>query len=205
MAGTSEYLRRPLTKVRRQDRVLSDEEWLDRFLETAAVGHVAVCWEGEPLLHSNLFWFDGQKVFWHTAHVGKFRAVLDTGVARACFTVTDHGRILPADTPLNFSTEYASVVLYGPVRVVGDSIEKRYALEGMMTKYAPQLEPGRDYIPMSDDDVERTSVYCLEIETRVGKHNVKPVDYPAYPYPGGSFLDLERLAERYTLRPKDLA
>jgi len=59
---------------------------------------------GQPLLTTNLFWFDG--------------AVIEGGACRACFTVAEHGRILPAATPIDFSTEYASVVVYGTIRVV---------------------------------------------------------------------------------------
>ncbi len=201
----SKYLKRPVTAVRRKDRALTDDAWMDRMLVTSAVGNVAVCWEGQPLLHSNLYWFDGERIYWHTAAVGKLRAVLDTGTAPACFSVMEHGRILPANTPLDFSTEYASVILYGTVRVVADPHEKRHGLEGLMRKYAPQLQPGVDYTPMPDADVAETSVYCLEVESRVGKHNVKPADYPAYPYEGGSFIDAERAAGRATLKAKELA
>ncbi len=145
------YLERPLTQVRRKDRVLVDEEWIDCFLAMSAVGHLAVIHEGQPLLHSNFFWFDGTRVYWHTAQVGKLRAVLEAGVARACFTVTEFGRVLPAGTPFDFSTEYASVVCYGTVRVVADAAEKKYALEGVMGKYAPHLVAGVDYAPMPDE------------------------------------------------------
>ncbi len=199
------YLERPLTQIRRKDRALTDEEWMDRFLSISPVGHLAVMWEGQPLLHSNFFWFDGTHIYWHTAPVGKLRAVLETGVARACFTVTEFGRVLPAGTPFDFSTEYASVVLYGTVRVLADATEKKYALEGVMSKYAPHLVAGVDYVPMPDSDIAITSVYCMEIETRVGKHNVKPEEYPAYPYPHGSFIDAERAAGRATMRAKELA
>ena len=202
-----DYLRRPLTQVRRRDRGLTGEEWIDRFLSTAPVGHVAICWEGEPLLHSNLFWFDGERrIYWHTAGVGRFRAMLDAASPlRACFSIMEQGRLLPANTPFDFSTEYASVQAYGTARLVEDREEKRRGLEGLMVKYAPQLRAGVDYEPMPDSDIDQTSVYCLEIEQRVGKHNVKPDDYPAYPYPGGSFIDEERLAGRATVRPKELA
>ena len=131
--------------------------------------------------------------------------MLDLGETPACFTITEQGRILPASTPLAFSTEYASVVIYGKVRVATDLAEKRYRLEGLMTKYAPQLTPGVDYEPMPDGDVSATLVYVLEIDTKVGKHNVKPADYPAYPCPNPSFLDEERAAGRASVRPKELA
>ncbi len=199
------YLEKPLTQVRRKDRVLDDAEWMDRLLTMSALGHLAIVWEEQPLLHSNYFWFDGTRIYWHTAQVGKLRAVLEAGVARGCFTVTELGRVLPAGTPFDFSTEYASVVLYGTVRVVADAAEKKHALEGVMHKYAPHLVAGVDYEPMPDSDIAITSVYCFEIETRVGKHNIKPEDYPAYPYPHGSFIDAERAAGRATMREKELA
>lgn len=200
------YLERPVTQVRRKDRLLAEEAWMDRFLTMSALGHLAITHDGQPLLHSNYYWFDGERIYWHTAQVGKLRAVLEAmGTARACFTVTELGRVLPAGTPFDFSTEYASVVLYGSVRVVEDAAEKKYALEGVMAKYAPHLVAGVDYEPMPESDIAITSVYRFDIETRVGKHNVKPDDYPAYPYPHGSFIDAEREAGRATMREKELA
>ena len=177
------YLERPLTQVRRKDRVLADEEWMDRMLAISALGHLAISPRRAAAPAQQLFWFDGERVYWHTAQVGKLRAILERGVARACFTVTEFGRVLPAGTPFDFSTEYASVILYGTVHVVDDAVEKKYALEGVMAKYAPQLVAGVDYEPMPDSDIAITSVYASTIETRVGKHNVKPEEYPAYPVP----------------------
>jgi nitroimidazol reductase NimA-like FMN-containing flavoprotein (pyridoxamine 5'-phosphate oxidase superfamily) len=204
MSG-SRYLERPVTQLRRKDRGLDDEAWMDRLLATAAFGHLAIAWQGQPLLHGNLYWYDGERAFWHTAAVGKLRAVLDLGETPACFSVAEHGRMLPADTPFEFSTEYASVLLYGTVRVVPERAEKRYALEGLMRKYAPHLTPGVDYTPMPDSDIDQTGVYALHVTERVGKHNVKPADYPAYPYPAESFIDAERAAGRVTLKAKELA
>jgi len=199
-----DYLTRPVTQLRRKDRALTESEWMDRLLALAPVGHLAVVWDGQPMLHSNYFWYETNRVYWHTAGTGRLRAMFDAGASGACFTVTEFGRILPADTPFDFSTEYASVVLYGPVQVVADVGEKRHALDGVMAKYAPHLTPGVDYAIMPDSDITRTSVYALDVTQRVGKHNVKPTEYPSYPFPGGSFIDLEREAGRATVRPKEL-
>ena len=199
------YLDRPLTQIRRRDRALDEAEWVDRFLGRAPVGHLALCRDGQPLLHSNLFWYDGDAIYFHTAGVGRLRAVLDAGPAPACFSVSEFGRLLPAATPFDFSTEYASVVLYGTIAVVPDLASKRRALEGVMQKYAGHLTPGVDYPPMPNDDVASTSVYRLAITERAAKHNVKPADYPAYDYPGESFIAAERAAGRVTVRPKDVA
>jgi hypothetical protein len=204
MASDS-YLKRPLTQVRRKDRRLDDVEWQDRLLRTAAVGHLALGWEGQPLLHSNLYWYDGQAVYLHTAGAGRLRALLEAGPRPACWTAVEHGRILPARTPFDFSTEYASIILYGTAELVTDPAEKRRALEGLMAKYAPHLTAGVDYEPMPDRDIDLTSVIRLTIAERVAKHNIKPEAYDAYPYPGGSFIAAERAAGRVTLKAKELA
>jgi nitroimidazol reductase NimA-like FMN-containing flavoprotein (pyridoxamine 5'-phosphate oxidase superfamily) len=200
----SSYLDRPLTHVRRRDRQLTDADWIERFLVRAPVGHLAVAWQGQPMIHTNLFWYDGRAVWLHTAPVGKLRAVVEAGTARACFTVTELGRILPAGTPFDFSTEYASVVCYGSLEVVKELAVKEVGLEGLMAKYAPHLKPGTDYQPMPPSDIERTTVFRMTIEERVAKHNVKPADHPAYPYPGESFIDAERAAGRVTMKWKEI-
>lgn len=199
------YLNRPLTQVRRKDRRLNEVEWQDRLLTLAPVGHLAVVWDGQPLITTSLFWYDGTTVYMHAAAVGKLRAVLDAGPHTACFSVSEMGRLLPADTPLDFSTEYASVMLYGQADVVTAPSEKRRVLDGLMAKYAPHLTVGVDYRLMPESDVDLTSVFRITVVERVGKHNVKPADYPAYPYPGGSFIDEERAAGRATIKAKDLA
>ncbi len=199
-----DYLSRPVTQLRRRDRALREDEWMERLLALAPVGYLASVFRGEPMLHSNYFWYGEGRIYWHTAGSGRLRAMLDAEPGRGCFTATEFGRVLPAGTPFDFSTEYASVVCYGPLRVVADAAEKRHTLDGLMAKYAPHLVPGVDYAIMPDDDIARTSVYALEIEERVGKHNVKPLDYPAYAYPGGSFIAEERDAGRAVMRPKEL-
>jgi hypothetical protein len=197
----SSYLDRRLDQVRRRDRQLTDPDWIDRFLHRAPFGHLAVCHDGQPLINVNLFWYDGEAVWLHTGPVGRLRAVVEAGPAPACFAVSEQGRILPAATPLDFSTEYASVLCYGPLQVVDDLATRKHGLEGLMAKYAPHLKPGVDYQPMPDADIERTSVFRLRVEQRVAKHNVKPTEYPAYQYPGESFIDAERAAGRFTIKP----
>jgi hypothetical protein len=199
------YLNRPRTRVRRKDRRLDDQEWQDRLLAMAPVAQVAIEWQGQPMITSNIFWHADHAIYMHAANVGKLRAIMDQGPRPACLTVVEMGRILPASTPFDFSTEYASVVIYGTLSVLSDAAQKRHALEGLMQKYAPQLTPGVDYVPMPDTDIALTSVFCFAIDEIVGKHNVKPLDAPAYAFAGGSFIDAERQAGRATVKAKDLA
>lgn len=207
---SSSFLTRSRSIVRRKDRQLTERDWQDRMLATAPVGHLAISWHNEPFLHSNLFWYDGEAVYLHQARVGKLRAIVDEGPLPACFTVSEMGRILPNYTPLEFSVEYASVLCYGQLKIATSLEEQRYALEGMMEKYSPQLQAGRDYDPMPDSDIRQTTVHRLLIAEMVGKHNIKPLDYlpdkiAPYALPGDSFIDAERNAGRASVAPKELA
>ncbi len=187
--------------VRRRDRAFAEPEWLDRLLATAALGQLALVRQGRPLIHTTLFWYDGAAMFWHSAAAGSLAAALARGARRAAFTVAELGRILPAATPFAFSAEYASVVCEGMARTVRNGAQKRRALEGIMAKYAPHLAPSADYAPMPDKDVAVPNVYRLDIEVRVGKHNIRPLDQAGFAYPAASFIAAERSAGRVTTRP----
>jgi nitroimidazol reductase NimA-like FMN-containing flavoprotein (pyridoxamine 5'-phosphate oxidase superfamily) len=88
--------------------------------------------------------------------------------------VAEIGRLLPADTALEFSNEYASVIAFGRARLVEDDEEKRRGLQGLLDKYFPQLAPGRDYRPITEKEMARTSVFAIEIEGWSGKQKVAP-------------------------------
>ena len=205
------YLSRPRSVMRRKDRRLDASDWQHRLLAMTAYGTLATVHEGQPVIHGNIFWHDpaANAIYLHQARVGRLRAVVDLGPAPATFMASDIGRVVPNYTPLEFSVEYASVIAYGTIAAVSDLDEARSALEGLMTKYAPQLEAGRDYDPMPISDIRQTTVLRLAINELVGKHNVKPADYapyriPPYPLPQASFIDEERAAGRVTIAPKEL-
>jgi hypothetical protein len=48
----------------------------------------------------------------------------------------------------------------------------------LLDKYAPHLRPGRDYRPITDDELARTSVYQIDIDLWSGKRETAPEDYP---------------------------
>jgi len=49
--------------------------------------------------------------------------------------------------------------------------EQRAALYGLLKKYFPEMEPGREYRPITAKELKRTSVYELKIESWSGKEN----------------------------------
>jgi nitroimidazol reductase NimA-like FMN-containing flavoprotein (pyridoxamine 5'-phosphate oxidase superfamily) len=172
----------PFTRVRRTDRA-QDDPWIESFLEKARYGVLATVHDGQPFLNTNLFVYDEERnaIYVHTALEGRTRANILSD-PRVCFTAAEMGRILPAGTALEFSVEYASVVAFGRAQLVPHAEEARRGLQLLLDKYAPHLRPGRDYRPITSEEMDRTSVFRIDIEAWSGKRKVAGPDFPgAFP------------------------
>ncbi|MFX0144023.1 MAG: pyridoxamine 5'-phosphate oxidase family protein, partial [Candidatus Hodarchaeota archaeon] len=93
--------------------------------------------------------------------------------SQVCFCVAEMGKLLPADTAIEFSTEYASVIVFGEARVVRGGEEKQFGLQGLLDKYFPNLHPGEDYRPITADELDQTTMYAIEIDAWSGKQKVE--------------------------------
>jgi len=170
------------SSIRRADREVTDEKWIRSFLQKAPAGVVGTALDDHPFLTNILFVFDENRnsIYFHTAHLGRLRTNIEAN-PRVCFTVTSMGRLLPADTALEFSVEYASVVVFGKARIAKDP---QGGLELLMEKYFPHLTAGQDYRPITAGELLRTSVFELVIEEWSAKKKTAEPDYPgALPFP----------------------
>ncbi len=177
-----DYTQFPPNQIRKRDRAVDDDGWIRNFLRTAPYGVLATLHESRPFINSNLFVFDesAHALYLHTARVGRTAGNVRTGDdgSETCFSSFRMGRILPAETALNFSVEYESVTVFGRARIIEDVETSRSALQLLLDKYAPHLRPGRDYQPISDAELERTAVYQVDVASWSGKRNAKPPDFP---------------------------
>ncbi len=176
---------KPINELRRKDRAVTDEAWIRTYLTKAAVGTIASVYEGQPYININLYVYDETEnaIFFHTAQSGRTRTNIELG-GPVCFSVMEMGRLLPADTALEFSVEYSSVIVFGRASVLGSRTEKRRALQMLLDKYFRHLKPGVDYQHITVEELKRTSVYKLEIEHWSAKRKVVEPDFPgAFSYP----------------------
>lgn len=184
-----DYLNRPYHEVRRKDRAIEDDAWIRAYLATAPAGALAMVHDGQPFINSNLFVYAPEKhaIYMHTARIGRTPALFDETAPDGqpvCFSTFSMGRLLPADEALEFSVEYEGVTVFGRGRKVDDDTEATYALQLLLDKYAPHLQPGRDYRPITPDELKRTAVYRIEIDNWVGKQKQAEADFPgAFTYP----------------------
>jgi uncharacterized protein len=181
--------------VRRRDRAVEDEGWIRDFLHCAAVGMLATTAEGQPFINSNLYVYDeaAHCIYTHTAKHGRTRSNIDQHGERVCFSIMEMGRLLPADEALEFSVEYAGVVVFGSAHTVEDEDEAIHALQLLLDKYAPHLKAGEDYRPPVHDELKRTAVYRIDIDSWSGKKKEVAEDFPgAFWYPAESILQSVR-------------
>jgi nitroimidazol reductase NimA-like FMN-containing flavoprotein (pyridoxamine 5'-phosphate oxidase superfamily) len=175
----------PRTTMRRHDRG-KDDAWIKAFLHAAPFGFMAtVGEEGQPFLNSNIFAYDEEQhcIFLHTARTGRTRDNIDAH-EKVCFSVAGMGRLLPADEALEFSVEYAGVVIFGTGRVIEDLDEARAGLQMILDRYSPHLKPERDYRGITLEEMKRTATYRIDIEAWSGKQKEEAADFPgAYDFP----------------------
>jgi hypothetical protein len=174
-----DYASLPVTELRRRDRAVEDEAWIGALLHRTPIGTLATVYEGQPFINTNLFVFDEEAhaIYMHTAQVGRTRANIENH-ERVCFSVSEMGRLLPADTALEFSVEYAGVVIFGRGKIVAEQPEMEHGLQLLLDKYFPHLHPGQDYHPITPEELARTAVYKIEIEQWSGKKKQVADDFP---------------------------
>jgi len=149
-----------------------DEEWMRAFLRVAPIGRVATQWDGQPFVTPSTFWYDeaNHRIIFHSNIAGRVRSNLERN-PKVCLEASEMGRLLPSNVALEFSLQYRSVMVFGTVRILESDEEMRAALTGLLEKYFPEMEAGREYRPITEKELKRTSVYELKIESWSGKEN----------------------------------
>jgi nitroimidazol reductase NimA-like FMN-containing flavoprotein (pyridoxamine 5'-phosphate oxidase superfamily) len=168
-----------MVPVRRADRAVIDEAWFEEMLTKSPFGVLATVRDGQPFVNMNIFAYDAvaKCIYMHTAKAGQTRSNVEQA-ERVCFAVSEMGRLLPAMYALNFSVEYAGVIVFGAAEIVNDAAESARALQMLLTKYAPHLTPDVHYRPSTAAEIARTTVYRIRIERWSGKRKVAPDDHP---------------------------
>jgi nitroimidazol reductase NimA-like FMN-containing flavoprotein (pyridoxamine 5'-phosphate oxidase superfamily) len=162
-----------LTATRRADRAITDDAEIADLLRRADICRIATSMNDQPFISANTFWYDGERIFFHTATQGRTLTNIQHN-PRVCLEVDWVGRWLPAKTALAFSVEYTGVVVFGRARLLEDETEKERALQGLLDKYFPDLKPGLDYRPITPKELEITAVFAVDIEAWSGKRKVAP-------------------------------
>ena len=151
-----------------------DDEWIRSYLHEALTGRVATSWGKQPFITASAFWFDEEnhRIVFHSNIKGRVRANIENN-PKVCFEAGEMGKLLPSNIALEFSLQYRSVMVFGAARIIANKKEKRAALYGLLKKYFPTMTAGKEYREITDKELNRTSVYAIQIESWSGKENWK--------------------------------
>jgi uncharacterized protein len=173
----------PATSMRRSE-LSQDDEWIRAFLQQAEVGYIASQWDDQPFITPKNFCYDPEQheIYFHSAQVGRLRANIERN-PRVSMAAARMGELLPSNVALEFGVQYESVIVFGRVHLIDDPQEQRRALDGMLLKYFPDRISGEHYRPITDQELKRTAVYAIAIESWSGKRNwndqaVQSPDWP---------------------------
>jgi nitroimidazol reductase NimA-like FMN-containing flavoprotein (pyridoxamine 5'-phosphate oxidase superfamily) len=160
--------------AQRLPKYVRDGDWIRAFLQRAPIGRIATRWDDQPFIQANTFWYDQEhhEIVFHSNITGRVRANIERH-PRVCFETSECGLFLPSNVALNFSVQYAGVVVFGTARIVDDADEKRRGLYGLLDKYFPGMAAGQEYRPITDQELARTTVYAIQVESWSGKENWK--------------------------------
>ena len=174
-----DYSLLPVNQIRRKDRAMADEAWIKAFLPGAPFGTFAMVSNGMPMVNSNIFYYDEQAhaIYFHTASEGRTRSNLEQERS-ICFSISEMGRLLPAERALNFSVEYSGVAVFGKARVIEEHEEAKALLQKICDKYFPHLKPQDDYATPSPEELKRTTVFKMTIDQWSGKQKKVEADFP---------------------------
>lgn len=166
------YANAASTEFQRLPEYARDEAWIRAFLRSAKIGHLGQVRGEQPFVTPTNFWFDEPRhaIVFHSNITGRLRDNLENS-PQVCLEVSELGRFLPSNIALEFSVQYRSVMVFGRVTLLRSDEEKLRALYGLLTKYFPQRQAGVDYRPITGQELARTSVYALMIDSWSGKEN----------------------------------
>ena len=175
------------TERQRLPEYTRDDQWIKSFLRRSLIGHVAHAAGSQPFITPTNFWYDegNHRIIFHSNITGRTRSNIEKHPL-VCFETSKYGRLLPSNAALEFSIQYRSVMVFGKVKIVSESHEKRLVLEKLIDKYFPDVRPGMEYRPITQKELERTSVYSIEIDSWSGKENwqdqaEQTTDWPVLP------------------------
>lgn len=163
---------------RRSDRAIENDAEIRRFLRRSQSGVLATISADEPFLTPLIFAYDpnGHALVVHMSPHGRTPANVEEH-DRVCFNAHEMGAILPHWKAWEFSNEYESVTAFGRAEILDDVEEQRAALQLLMDKYAPHMEPGEDYRAITDGEIDRTAVIRVEIDRWSGKRKEADPDF----------------------------
>lgn len=132
--------------MRRIKQALAPEA-CEAVLQRGTAGVLALAGDaGYPYAVPLSYVYEGGKLYFHCAKSGHKMDAIKRN-AKASFCVVDQDQVVPQA----YTTYFRSVIVFGTLRIVEDTPEKRAAIERLAVKYAPDDSAQRRQSAIDDD------------------------------------------------------
>ncbi|MCD6123341.1 MAG: pyridoxamine 5'-phosphate oxidase family protein [Spirochaetales bacterium] len=151
--------------MKRKDKEITDRAKIDEIINGSLVCRLAMSYRDNPYLVPVSFGYDGNSIFLHTAREGKKISYFQNN-DKVCFEF-ERGVKISRD-PYNacsWSFMYQSVIGFGRIKELLDSVEKEYALNRVMLKYS-----GKEW-RFKRAEVEKVRAWEIVIDSLSGKES----------------------------------
>ena len=149
--------------MRRNDREITDNELIKRFISEEKIMRIGFCDNGEVYIVPVNYGFtetDGKYTFYfHGAMAGR-KFELAKAVPTVGCEIDGRYELRGADTACGHSAGFMSVIGTGALSLINDTEEKKAALEYVMKQTA-----GRTGLEYDVEVLSRTAVFRLEVKT----------------------------------------
>ena len=151
-----------------------NDNWIIKFLNKTQVGHIGITNKNQPFINPTSFWYskNNHEIYFHSNIIGRMRFNAENS-STVCFECFNSGRLLPSNLALEMSFQYECVMVFGKIRIIKSIDEKKTVLNGLLNKYFHNMKSNKDYRPITNEELNRTSVYGIKInywsEKKIGK------------------------------------
>ena len=150
---------------------------MEVLLEQMPVGRLAVTTEDGPYIVAVNYLFIDGSIYFHSGLSGRKLEAIRAD-SRVCFLVDEIGPQVLWEGGCGISQIYKSVICFGKAELIESPLEKKKILERMIQKYVPS-----NYFlsPMKEDNIEKTAIVKIIIESMSGKANVLSPSHTVLP------------------------
>lgn len=156
-------------KMRRSKQELKREESI-AVLERNTAGVLGLAGDGGyPYTVPMSYVYDDNKIYFHSGREGhKVSAIKNCD--KASFCVIDKDEVVP----LEYTTYFRSVIVFGRVAFVKDEKEIRYAIDLLARKYAPN-DTAENRKAAIEKEYNQLAIAVMKIEHMTGKEAIELV------------------------------
>lgn len=153
-------------EMRRINQKLSDTECKE-ILKSCTSGTLALSGDdGYPYAVPISYVYADGKIYFHSAVSGHKLDAIERS-DKASFCVISEDNVLPE----KFTTVFASVIVFGRIRVIADNAEKRRTITLLSDKYSPDMKDARE--KEIDTSFNNMCMLELTIEHMSGKEGIE--------------------------------